>query len=144
MEQEPVDVTDVLKEGRGGATMKRTLAIAVGICVMGIVFTSLAYKEKDLAGSKMLGHASWVNPDGSHGFMSEGDNVQVYERSAREWVNPDGSRGTASASDRGPALAGSSVWMNPDGVSGTISVATDSGEPRRSTSVTVRARDAGH
>lgn len=118
--------------------MKRTLAIAVGMCVIGIVFTSLAYKENDIAGSKMLGHVSWVNPDGSHGFVSKGANAQVHERSDREWVNPDSSRGTAGALDRGPSLAGSPAWMNPDGVGGMISAATDSGEPRRSRSLAAR------
>jgi hypothetical protein len=116
--------------------MTRLLAIAVGMCVIGIVFTSLAYKENDIAGSKMLGYVSWVNPDGSHGLVSEDANAQVYERSDREWVNPDGSRGTAGTSDGG-RLTETSFWMNPDGIGGTIDEATDGGN-RRSTSLAAR------
>ena len=117
--------------------MTRLLAIAVGMCVIGIVFTSLAYKENDIAGSKGLGHASWVNPDGSHGFVSEGANAQGHERSDREWVNPDGSRGTEGGSDGERLVTERLFWMNPDGVGGTIYEATDGGN-RRSTSLAAR------
>jgi hypothetical protein len=118
--------------------MKQLLAVAIGVCVIGIVITSLAYKENDTSASKMLGHVSWVNPDGSHGFVPAGANAQAHQRSDREWVNPDGSRGTARASDGERLLTERLFWMNPDGVGGTISVATDGGEPRRSTTVAVR------
>ena len=117
--------------------MTRLLAIAVGICVIGIVFTSLAYKEHDIAGSKMHGQVSWVNPDGSQGVVSEGANARIHERNDRPWVNPDGSNGTTGVSDGERLLTERLFWMNPDGVGGTINEATDGGN-RRSTSLAAR------
>lgn len=118
--------------------MKRLLAVAVGMCVLGVGLTGFAYAGNEAAGSMTFGQVSWVNPDGSHGFVSEDANAQVHERSESEWVNPDGARGTVGVPDRGRSLAESAFWMNPDGVGGMISSVTDSGEPRRSTSVAVR------
>jgi hypothetical protein len=115
--------------------MKRLLAVAMGMCALGVSFSGFAYAGNEAAGTMILGQVSWVNPDGSHGLVMEDVNAQVSGGSDRDWVNPDGAHGTAGVLDRGPLQAESPFWMNPDGVAGTINGDIKSGEPHRSTAV---------
>ncbi|MEX5213137.1 MAG: hypothetical protein NW703_03135 [Nitrospiraceae bacterium] len=117
--------------------MKRSVVVAVGMCVLGLGISGLSDAGDEAPGSMIVGQVTWVNPDGSFGVGvgRQDANSQVRGRNVRDWVNPDGSRGTADESDRGPSLAGSSRWMNPDGVGGAITADINSDEPRRSVAV---------
>ena len=98
--------------------MKSFSVIVFALSLLLIVLTSPPPSHPGSPGDHRT--ASWVNPNGTRGPLSNAAEPAAPSRREYAWTNPDGVRGTERGHSGGSLAKGSS-WVNPDGAAGKIS-----------------------